>query len=159
MLAEESNLTSDQILKLITEINLGIVEALESKDDLVEDNVKEIIQNTLSSNNIDLTKEAINLILEHGVNFSQSDVAKNPETKLALEETLNNYKELESIFSKSFDIGYGKINIKEVNILSENHFDNVVDKPVIGIWYSVTLNSDTAPKSAFNAWFDSVKVL
>ncbi|XJS11017.1 DUF1002 domain-containing protein [Aerococcaceae bacterium WGS1372] len=159
LLAEESNLISDQISMLITEINLGIVEALESKDELVEDDIKEIIQKTLSSNNTDLTEKAINLIMEHGENFSQSDVAKNPETKLALEETLNNYKELESIFSKSFDIGYGQIKINEVKILSENHFDNVVDKPVIGIWYSVSLNTDTAPKSAFNAWFDSVKVL
>lgn len=109
ILIEQSNLDEKQISLLIATLNLNIVNELEAKGELSEADIQEIINNTLNEFGYDLTDEAKGLLLEHGVSFSQSDVAKDPETKKALEQTIENFTQLEDSLAKKVETNLGAL--------------------------------------------------
>lgn len=158
ILSEESNLNSSQISQLITTINLNIVNELEKKEDLSEADIQKIIDDVLMENGFDLTEHAKELILEHGKSFSQSDVSRDPETKKALENTLEAYASLEEAYSNIFDVGYGEFKIDELRIIPVGAENNHDDTPALAIYYTFSLDEDAYSRSAGQAWTDSVSV-
>lgn len=159
ILIEQSNLDEKQISLLIATLNLNIVNELEAKGELSEADIQEIIDNTLNEFGYDLTDEAKGLLLEHGVSFSQSDVAKDPETKKALEQTIENFAQLEEAFNNTFDVGYGVFKIDDIQIIPSGAENNYEGVPVLAIYFTFTLNEDSKPRSANQAWTDSVKII
>ena len=95
-------------------------------------------------------------LIQHALSFSQSDVAKDPETKKALESALASYEDLEDVFSKEFKVYNGTIKINEVRILQPGQENNIMDYPILSIWYDFTLDNNADPTSAMIAWIDSV---
>lgn len=159
LLAEESNLSKNRISRLITEINLSIVTELESKDSLTEQDISSLITNILSESQIDLTENALTLLNEHGLLFSQSSVAKDVETKNALTEVLNNYIEMDNLFSKSIVAGDTTFKIDNIEIIPASNPENYSEKELLAITYTVTLDENAQPDNAEVLWMSKVGVV
>ena len=159
LLATESNLSKNKISRLITEINLEIVTALESKDQLTDQNISDLIYNILSDSHIDLTDNALNLLVEHGSFFSQSDVAKDIETKNALTDVLNKYLEMDNFFSKSIVAGDSTFKIDNIEIIPSSDPENYSENDLLGITYTVTLDQDAQPDNAEIIWMRKVEII
>lgn len=159
LLLEESNLSKNKISRLITEINLAIATELESKDQLSNQEVSELINRILSENQIDLTENASNLLLDHGIYFSQSDVAKDIETKNALTEVLSKHIEMDTLFSKSIVAGDSTFKIDNIEIIPSTESENYSGKDLLGITYTVTLDENAQPDNAEVTWMRKVEVI
>lgn len=121
LLAEETSLTDIEISSLITRFNLAVVIELESTETLTEEDIEGILSGILNEYNYDLTDNAINTLLEHGLVFSQSDVAKNPETRKNLEAALAGYEELKGVIGSNIELDSINIIINDY-YLTENRY-------------------------------------
>lgn len=159
-LAENTSLSTSQISKLITKLNLAVVTLLEEKSELNselnKDEIITIVENLVKGDNYEFNNDVMEQLIQHALSFSQSDVAKDPETKKALESALASYEDLEDVFSKEFKVYNGTIKINEVRILQPGQENNTMDYPILGIWYDFKLDNDADPTSAMIAWIDSV---
>lgn len=155
-LAENTSLSTSQISKLITKLNLAVVTLLEEKSEFNKDEIITIVENLVKGDNYDFNNDVMEQLIQHALSFSQSDVAKDPETKKALESALASYEDLEDVFSKEFKVYNGTIKINEVRILQPGQENNIMDYPILSIWYDFTLDDNADPTSAMIAWIDSV---
>lgn len=158
LLLEQTNLSEREISKLITTINLSIVNELENNSELSETEVEELVSQVLEGIEYDLVDEAKTALIEHGINFSKSDVAKDPETKKALESTLEKYEQLDYVYSLQFELDKGYFSFDNIKILSAEHEDNVTEYPVVAFYYTFTLKENQEPMTANEAWWNSVKI-
>lgn len=157
ILKEETNMTDNDISQLVTEYNLAIVNAVEDKEELSEQEVLEILNEVLSEYNFQFSENVRSKLLSHGITFSQSDVSKDPNTRQALEETMNRYKALK----EGFTHGDIEVEIKEIyftderNEYQEKNYDNVLT-----ILYTLTNNGESetsAGSNDFELYVDGVK--
>lgn len=159
LLSENTDLNPSQISKLMTQLNLAVSIKLDENSNSTDEEIKGLVDNIIKENKYSFNDEIINSLKEHALGFSQSDVARNPDTRAALEATLASYEDLDDVFSKEFEVIDGTMKLNEVRILQPGEGDNFMDYPILGIWYSFTLNADAAPKGAQIAWFDAVQVI
>ena len=158
-LSENTNLNPSQISRLITEFNLNIINQLEDSDDISESDLRSLLEDILSKNNFDISEEAINQLIKHGSDFAKSDSAKDKATKEALEAAMASYEDLDDVFNNEVVVDNGSFKINEVRILNPGEGANYFDKPLLGIWYSFTLNDDEEPTPVDMVWMDHVEVI
>lgn len=140
ILRDETNMSETDISRLITEYNLSIIYALEDKGTLSEQEILSILITILSDYNFQFSENVRNMLVTHGVAFSQSEVSKDPQTKLALEEVMSRYEVLEETY-KHGDI---EIEIKEIYFTDErNEFESTNFDNVLSVSYLVTNHGDT----------------
>lgn len=128
LLLEETNMSEADVSKLITEYNLSIIFAIENQDNLSEQEILSLLNSLLADYNFQFSENVRNMLISHGVAFFQSEVARDPQTKLALEEMMSRYEVLEETYSQG-DI---EIEFKEIYFTEERNehlptnFDNVL---------------------------------
>lgn len=159
LLLEQTNLSEAEISRLITMINLSVVEALENSNEIPEEKITELVEDILVDLGYDLTDDAKSALIQSAHNFSQSDVAKDPETKKALEQTLSNYEQLSDAYSQRFELDNYYFKIDNAKILSPEHEDNVTQNYLIAIYYTFELKEGEEPITASNAWRNSVRMI
>lgn len=158
-LVETTTLQPTQISKLVTTLNLEIVKAVKGKNELSKEEVAKILDKILSDNGWDLQDAAKELVIEHGVNFSKTTVAKDPETQKILEETLGKYEKITKLYGEPIKVKNGEITITNIKILQPGEGANFMDKPLFSIWYSFRLDEKAKPMTSMIAWIEGVKVV
>lgn len=156
---EQTNLSEAEISRLIKMINLSVVETLENSNEIPEEKITELVEDVLVDLGYDLTDDAKSALIQSAHNFSQSDVAKDPETKKALEQTLSNYEQLSDAYSQRFELDNYYFKIDNAKILSPEHENNVTQNYLIAIYYTFELKEGEEPITAFNAWRNSVRMI
>lgn len=156
ILKDETNMSENEISKLVTEYNLAIVNDVEGKDELTEEEVSTILNDVLSSYNFIFSENVHSMLLEHGLTFSKSNVSKDPETKNALEETMGRYEILEGSFSQGdLEVVINDLYFTdERNEYEETNYDNIFI-----INYTLTNNGEMEHGTGFefSLYVDGVK--
>lgn len=152
-----TDLSEDNVSRIITALNYETMLALESKDSLEDSDGQKIVTTILNQYGHDFPQEIQQQLVAHIMAFSQTNVAKDTETKSALELRLQGYEAQDSIYEQTFETVEGKIKIDRIVLLDPTNDMNSYGEMQLGIWYTVTNTTQEKLLPIF-IWFSGVDI-
>lgn len=126
-LIELTGLSSEEVSMLVNSFNILIINSLNEGEEIIQSKVRDLITGLLAENNYDFSEEAIRLLVDHGMKYSQSPVAQDLTTLDVIETST-----AESIIGKSFVNGDITVTIDDIYLTDERDpyhgrdFDNIL---------------------------------
>lgn len=144
LLSQESNLNATEISRLVTQFNYDIIGILEEGNQINQQTVSEKLDNILTLYNFSIPQKAYDLLVEHGIAFGNSDVARDPLTKQSLEIALETYAagDFSHLRGNQFDLSGIEYKLGNIYLTDErNEFSDEKYDNILSVEYTLTNNS------------------
>lgn len=140
LLAEETELTEQEIATVVAKINIEVIDVLEENEEASEQEIEDAIVSFLKKNDYDFEAKTTEAIIEHGIGFSKSSVALDPATK---ESLLSNIPSDNQNVGQKFEQGNIAAEISDVYLTDKrNEYADQTYKNVLILEYTLFNNSD-----------------